>query len=128
MIVEMLTHMNMSLRAQDSGIFEEMKCLFCIGPETRKGGESPKLLSLKNSNRTLDRMRSKVDLRVRSVQIAGRDAHMKVTDRRVWSLVKPEHLFMHPVDSACLSVDRTWWRVRSRVTGRVRSCEELSRL
>jgi hypothetical protein len=46
-----------------SGVFEEMKCLFSIVSEARKGGESPECLSLKNFNRT----RSREDLRVRSV-------------------------------------------------------------
>jgi hypothetical protein len=105
-----------------------MKFLFYIAPEVRKGSESSKCLSLKNSNRTLDRTRSKVVLNVRSVQIAGRDARMKVVDRHVWSLVEPERPVMYPVGSACLSADRTWWHVRSRATERVQSREELSGL
>jgi hypothetical protein len=28
-----------SLQARDSGIFEELKCLFSIAPEARKGGK-----------------------------------------------------------------------------------------
>jgi hypothetical protein len=50
----------------------EVKCLFSIAPEARKGGESPECLSLKNSNRKLDRTQSKVDLRVRSALVEGR--------------------------------------------------------
>jgi hypothetical protein len=50
-----------SLRARDSGVFEEMKCLFSIAPKARKGGESPKCFSLKNSNRTLNWTRSRFD-------------------------------------------------------------------
>jgi hypothetical protein len=69
-----------SLRARDSDVFEKMKCLFFIAPKTGKGGESPECLSLKNSNWTLDRTQSRVDLRVRSIQTAGRDAHVKVTE------------------------------------------------
>jgi hypothetical protein len=106
----------------------KMKCLFSIELEARKGSESPECLSLKNSNRTLDRMRSMVDLHVRSVQTTGRDARVKVADRRIRSLAEPEHLVMHQVGSACLSADRTRWCVRSRATGHVRSREELSRL
>jgi hypothetical protein len=36
----------LSLRAWDSGVFEEMKYLFSIVSEVRKGGKSPKCLSL----------------------------------------------------------------------------------
>jgi hypothetical protein len=43
------------LSAQDSGVFKEIKCLFSIAPEARKGCENPECLSLKNSNRTLSR-------------------------------------------------------------------------
>jgi hypothetical protein len=107
------------------GVFEKMKCLFSIALEARKGGESLEFLSLKNSNRTLDRTRSRVDLRVRSVQTAGRDAHVKVVDRRVRSLTESQRPVMHPVGSACLNADRTWWRIWSPATGRVRSREEL---
>jgi hypothetical protein len=64
-------------------------------------------------------MRSRVDLCVRSVQIAGKDMREKVTDQRVQSLVEPERPVMHPEGSACLSADRTRWRVRSRATRRV---------
>jgi hypothetical protein len=71
---------------------------------------------------------SRVNLRVRSVQTAGRDARVKVADRRVRSLAKPERPILHLVGSACLNADRTRWRVRSRVTGHVRSREELSGL
>jgi hypothetical protein len=117
-----------SLSDREAVEFEEMKCLFSIVPEVRKGGESLECLSLKNSNRTLDRTRSRVDLRVRSVQTVGRDACVKVIDRRVRSLTEPERPVTHPVGSACLSVDRTSWRVRSRATGRIRSREELSGL
>jgi hypothetical protein len=46
---------------RDSGVLEEMKCLFSIAPEARKCGESPKCFSLKNSNRTLNRTRSRFD-------------------------------------------------------------------
>jgi hypothetical protein len=87
----------------------------------RKVGENPECLSLKNSNRTLNRTQSRVDLRVRSVQTVGRDARVKVADRRVRSLADPKRLVTLPVGSACLSTDRTWWRVRSRATGHVRS-------
>jgi hypothetical protein len=59
---------------QDSVLFMEMKCLLSIAPEARKGGESLECLSLKNSNRTLDRTRSRVDLRVRLAQVKGRGA------------------------------------------------------
>jgi hypothetical protein len=52
----------------------EVKCLFSIASEARNGGESPEYLSLKNSNRTLDRTRSRVDLRVRSALVKGRGA------------------------------------------------------
>jgi hypothetical protein len=45
-------------------VFEEMKCLFFITPEVRKGGESLECLFLKNFNWTLDRTWSMVDLRV----------------------------------------------------------------
>jgi hypothetical protein len=62
------------LARQDSMLLVEMKCLFSIAPEARKGGESPECLSLKNSNQTLDRTRSRVDLRVRSAQVEGRGA------------------------------------------------------
>jgi hypothetical protein len=55
-------------------VFEEMKCLFSIMPEARKGGESPECLFLKNFNWTLDRTWSMVDLRVRSAQVEGRGA------------------------------------------------------
>jgi hypothetical protein len=103
-----------------------MKCLFSIAPEVRKGGESLKCLSMKNSNQTLDRTWSRVDLRIRSVQTAGRDARVKVADQHVRSLTEPERPVMHPVGSACLSVDQTRWRVRSRATGRVRSTKLLS--
>jgi hypothetical protein len=112
------------IQARDSGVFEEMKCLFSITPEVRKGGKSPECLSLKNSNRT----RSRVDLRVRLVQTAGRDTRVKVADRRVRSLAELKRLITHLVGSACLSADRTWWRVRSRMTGRVRSREALAGL
>jgi hypothetical protein len=39
---------------QDSMLFMEIKCLFSIAPEARKGGKSLECLSLKNSNQTLD--------------------------------------------------------------------------
>jgi hypothetical protein len=103
-----------------------MLIFHCAGDEKRRR-KSGVFIS-ENSNRTLDRTRSRVDLRVRSVQTAGRDARMKVTDRRVRSLMEPERPITHPVGSACLSTDRTSWGIRSRATGRVRSCEELSRL
>jgi hypothetical protein len=106
-------------------LFVKMKCLFSIAPEARKGGESPECLSLKkNSNWT----RSRVDLRVQSIQFAGRDAREKVADRRVRSLAELERPVTHPEGSACLSANRTQWRVRSRATGRVQSREELSGL
>jgi hypothetical protein len=79
-----------------------MKCLFSIAPEARKGDESPECLSLKNFNWTLDRTRSRVDLHVRSVQTTGRDARVKVVDRRVRSLADPERPVTLPVGSACL--------------------------
>jgi hypothetical protein len=59
---------------RDSTLCVEVKCLFYIMPEARKGGNSPNCLSLKNSNRTLDRTRSRVDLHVRSAQVEGRGA------------------------------------------------------
>jgi hypothetical protein len=104
----------------DSGVFEEMKCLFSIAPEARNGGESPEFLSLKNSSQTLDRTQSRVDLHVRSVQTAGRDARVRVVDRRVQSLAKLERPVIHPVGNECLSANRTQWRVRSRATERIR--------
>jgi hypothetical protein len=58
----------------DSTLCVEAKRLFSIAPEARKGDESLKCLSLKNSNQTLDRTRSKVDLRVRLAQVEGRGA------------------------------------------------------
>jgi hypothetical protein len=76
----------------------------------------------------LDRTRSRVDLRVQSVQITGRNVREKVVDRRVRSLVELERLVTHPEGSACLCADQTRWCVRSRATGRVRSREELSGL
>jgi hypothetical protein len=90
-------------------MFEEMKCLFSIAPEARKGGESLECFSLKNSNWT----RSRVDLHVRLVQTAGRDARVKVADLRVRSLAEPELPVTHPVGSACLSADQLPWRVGS---------------
>jgi hypothetical protein len=59
---------------RDSDVLVEIKCIFSIMPEARKGDESSEYLSLKNSNRTLDRTRSRVDLRVRSAQVEGRGA------------------------------------------------------
>jgi hypothetical protein len=58
----------------DSALCVEAKRLFSIAPEARKGGESPECLSLKNSNRTLDRTRSRVDLHVRLAKVEGRGA------------------------------------------------------
>jgi hypothetical protein len=105
----MLTH--------DAFCGNEMPFFHCAGGEKRwrKSG----VFVSENCNRTLDRTQSRVDLRVRSVQIAGRDAREKVTDWRVWSLAEPERPITHPEGSTCLSADRTQWRVRSRATGRV---------
>jgi hypothetical protein len=57
-----------------SNVLVEIKYIFSIAPEARKGGECLECLSLKNSNRMLDRTRSRVDLRVRSAQVEGRGA------------------------------------------------------
>jgi hypothetical protein len=45
--------------------------IFFIAPKARNGGESLGCLSLKNFDRTLDRTRSRMDLRVRSVAAAA---------------------------------------------------------
>jgi hypothetical protein len=56
----------------DSTFFVEVKYLFfSIVPKARNGGESSGCLSLKNFDRTLDRTRSRMDLRVQSVAAAA---------------------------------------------------------
>jgi hypothetical protein len=62
----------------DSALCVEAKRLFSIAPEAREGGESPECLSLKNSNWTLEWMRSRVDQRVRLV-------HLGVEEKRTQS-------------------------------------------
>jgi hypothetical protein len=41
------------LARQDSDVLVEIKYLFSITPEVRKGGENPERFSLKNRDRTL---------------------------------------------------------------------------
>jgi hypothetical protein len=143
------------LARRDSGVFEEMKYLFSITPEARKGGESPECLFLKNFNRTLDRTRSRMDLRVRSALVEGRGTARlgfvtgrwsgltsasgqftwaqrkgacRARDRRVRRSPGPERLVSYDLCGLVARRDRTLWRVRSRAIGRVRSCGELSGL
>jgi hypothetical protein len=52
---------------------------------------------------------------------------VRVCNKCVKSLAKPERPVTHQENNASLRADRMWWRVRSRATGRVQSIKSLSR-
>jgi hypothetical protein len=107
----------------DSVFFVKIKCLFSFAPETRKGGES---FGVRNTDQTRLSVRPNTVVRpVNSsprVEAAARGRVIGASDPPRDRSVRLQTLGA----GAARRRERTRWRVRSPLTGHVRSCLELS--
>jgi hypothetical protein len=101
------------------GAFVEVKRLFSTVPEAKKRRRTKVTRITRRGLGTTGAFDQWQQL------CAARGA--RVYNRRVWSLVESEHPVTHLENNASLKANWTWWGIRSRAIGRVRSTKSLSR-
>jgi hypothetical protein len=106
----------------DSTLLWKWNVYFLLHRRQRNRGERKSL-----GDRTRDWMLDRTRL-ARPASSTGRRAgrSVRVYDRSVRLLAGPARPVTHPGEQRGGKFDRTWWRIRSHATGRVRSTKSLS--